>query len=193
MASVELQNDLDDYLDQAEDPTGGYPLDDGERPWKIADDSAADWCLRKLARARARQDEVDDLLKERMEHLSAWYSNVIVPMEKEVGHWVGLLNEYALWRRQETGSASVKLPNGELRTRLHDKGGTVEVSDAKALLAWLDNHEDLMVAWCKLEPLPQVSRLKDAVVVTAAGVTYEGEVLPGLSVRPETISAEART
>jgi hypothetical protein len=190
---TELEAQLDDYLEQAEDPTGGYPLDGGDRPWKVGDDSAADWCLRKLARARARQAEIDALMEERLENLRRWHEQASAPQAQEEAHWTGLLYEYALWRRQETGTASVKLPNGELLTRKTNSGGSVEISDAKALLAWLDEHEDLMDRWCKLEPVPQISRLKPDVAMTPSGVTWEGEVLPGLSVRPEVIKPEART
>jgi hypothetical protein len=192
MTMPQLEQELDDYLEQVEDPTGGYPLDSGERPWTITDDSAADWCLRKLARVRARRAEVDMLLADRMEHLRRWHENAIAPLDKDEDHWTGLLAEYALWRRNETGAASVKLPNGELTTRLTDRGGAVEVTDAKALLAWLDDHPDLLEQWCKLEAVPQVSRLKKDVVITASGPTYEGEFVPGLGVRPETIQAQAR-
>jgi hypothetical protein len=192
MTVARLEEDLDNYLEEVEDPTGGYPLDGGERPWKPTDDSAADWCLRKLARARAQRAEVDNLLKERIEHLRRWHEDATAPLAKEEGHWLGLLEDYALWRREETGAKSVKLPNGELATRL--QRAAVEITDAKALLAWLDDQDaDLMDRWCKLEPQPQVSRLKEDVAITPAGVCYEGEVIPGLGVRPDVIKVEAHT
>lgn len=192
MHVVRIEEDLDNYLEEVEDPTGGYPLDSGERPWKPVDDSAADWCLRKLARARAQRAEVDKLLRERVEHLQRWHQDATAPLLKEEAHWTGLLDEYALWRREETGAKSVKLPNGELATRLYHEA--VEITDFKALLAWLDEQDvDLLDRWCKLEPQPQVSRLKDDVAITSAGVCYQGEVVPGLGVRAEAIKTDVRT
>jgi Bacteriophage Mu Gam like protein len=188
MTTTELGSQLDDYLEMVEQP----PDQDREGPWRITDDGAADWALRKLARARARQQEVDNLLKDRMDHLRAWHRDASEPLDREVAHWTALLEAYALERREQTGAASVRLPNGELVTRKVNRA--VEITDARALLAWLDDQPtELLDRWCKLDPTPQISRLKADVAITSAGVTYEGEVVPGLSVRPEAVKPDVRT
>lgn len=174
MSTAEYEGALDDFLDDVETPEGYYEGDQlvtvedagptvHERPWRIPDDGAADWALRKLARAKARHEEVRQLMIARQEKLREWEQEVLRPIRSDEAHWTALLDEYALRRREETGTPSVKLPNGTLGTTLRDKGGSVEIHDPTALDVFLMANPALQKEWCKITAEPQVGRFKTAV------------------------------
>jgi hypothetical protein len=175
------ESDLDDWLDDQERPPDYYESrisDQGETvgnvpeglrpPWKITDDGAADWALRKLLRAKAEVDKIRLMAQDRIDTIRQWQATVSGPPIGQVAHWRGLLEEYALRRRQETGKPSVKLPNGTLATTEHK--ATVEITSPEHLLAWLGKNLPLREVWCKITVEPQVSRLKDQVLATVGSV-----------------------
>lgn len=162
-----IENELDDYLAEAEKPEG-YEPEAG--PWLPQDDAAADWCLRKLAKAEQQAHELDLLVNDRIEHLRAWYHERHVPLDNEIAHWRAILEDYALRRRERTGAKSVSLPNGELLTRTLNKGGAVEIADKSELRRWLEQRPDREHAWCKIEPEPQVSKIRTEVEMVDGSV-----------------------
>ena len=165
-ATNPIEDDLDEFLADVEQPPDYHPpeVEGGATspgPWKIEDDGAADWCLRKLARVMARQAAVRELMQERLRHLQEWEQARLKEPRAEEAHWRGLLDDYALRRREATKQPSVSLPNGVLSTR--KSGEAVEVAFEWELLAWLDLIPGMRARWCKIEPEPQVSRFKDEV------------------------------
>jgi Bacteriophage Mu Gam like protein len=177
--SSAFEDELDEFLDDAEAPDSWRTWVTAEAhpdrvehpgPWTIPDDGAADWALRKLAKAQAARAEVQRLAKARMTKIQQWLYDVEAPLIHDEAHWGALLSEYALRRRKETGKPSVRLPNGTLGTTLRDKGGSVEIADVAALAAFLDARPEVEARWCKIDVEPQISRFKDEVEIRVGAI-----------------------
>lgn len=171
-------SDLDTYLDEVERPPDYYgPRDEYmagatepfRPPWRPENDAAADWALRKLAKAQSVLADHKQRAAERIANITLWLSAVSRPLEATINHFEGQLKDYALRRREQTGEKSVKLPSGTLGTTLHNKGGAVEITAKTELLAWLATYHDLEDRWCKIELEPQVSKIKAEVFIDNNG------------------------
>lgn len=191
--------ELDEYLDHLEQPddyhspeVDQYPREpDGgpQGPWSVQNDGAADWALRKLAKVKAKRAEVHQLADERLANIHRWSHEVDAPLIADEARWNFLLSDYALRRREETGEKSVKLPNGTLGTTLHNQGGAVEITAKAELLAWLATYHDLEDRWCKIDPEPQVSRIKPEVFIESGAIC--GNCGEPIVLIPESHEAEA--
>lgn len=169
--------ELDDWLDDAERPADYYEdqVSDEEAepegarpPWRIEDDGAADWCLRKMQRALGEVAKIQRMAKDRIDNVRAWEEQAQRGPASTVRHWRGLLEEYVLRQRAESGVKSISLPSGSLHTIHHRAGAQVTAPDL--LLAWLDRHPELRETWCKVTVEPQVSRIKDHVAFVMGSV-----------------------
>lgn len=172
MSTQPIEEDLDAFLDDAERPPGYHEESqdapegaDPRAPWRIEDDGAADWALRQLGRVLARREQVDRFAKERTDTIKAWHAGQRGSIDHKERRWRGLLERYALERRELTGQPGVKLPNGTLTTLLQNKGGRVDIADPPLLKGWLNLHPEIQARWCKIDPEPQVSRFKDEVQI----------------------------
>jgi Bacteriophage Mu Gam like protein len=164
--STPYEQDLDEFLAEAEAPPD---IEARDGPWKIPDDGAANWCLRKLAQAEADLARIQATAAEHERRIATWRDKVAKRPTHDRDRWTALLREYALRRREQTGEKSLSLPNGELRT-VH-RPAAVEVTANDLLVEWMESeHPELRAAWCKFVIEAQVSRFKEDVVLANGAV-----------------------
>lgn len=171
------QAELDEFLDDAEAPpdyyldTPGWHNQPGTNiiipdpltrsPWVPTDDGAAEWCLRKLAKVRTQLVAANRLAEDRISNVRSWLLRSTTPLKAEEERWGELLKDYALRRRQETTRRSFELPSGYLTTKA--RAACVVIEDEAALAAFLatPDRKDLQAEWCKIEPKPLVTKIRD--------------------------------
>lgn len=157
----------------------------------VDDDGKADWAMRKYAGAQRRIDAVGARRTAEADRLADWYEEVTRADQQTVNTMKGLLSEYAVQVRADTGEKqkSVSTPHGKVSTRT--SGGLPAVSSVEDLLGWAEEH-GLMVTRIKYEVEKGV--LNEAAkewAVTEDGmyVTPDGEQVPGLFHTPVTVNA----
>jgi hypothetical protein len=148
------------------DPDAGTGSRGG--PYRLDGPGSADWAMRKLGQARAAiaarraehqawMDEVD----ERVAQLATWLADVIRDDVATADRMTGLLSEYAMRERRETGRATLKLPSGEVATKA--TGARLSIIDLAGFTLWAQEHMPAAIApepepkpWT---PIAQISRV----------------------------------
>lgn len=168
----------DDYLDIAkgerEAGVGGYTL---------TDDDAADWALRKLAKARADIEQAERMADERKKLIDRWLQDSTASDCQTVEFFTGLLSEYhSRVLADDPDRKTLDLPSGRVKSRTYKPA--VVIDDLDELVEWLvevDRADE--ITWT-----PKVGVRKVRKFVTAHDgdpVDMDlGERVPGLSVRP---------
>ncbi|WP_193063419.1 host-nuclease inhibitor Gam family protein [Oceanobacillus oncorhynchi] len=104
----ELQDDLIQYLEEQEQTE--------KESYKIRNDSAANWALRKIKQAQQKQEEVNALAVDEIEKINRWSEEENAKNQKDIDYFQGLLAQYAMEKRQQDSEfKSLKLPNGRIR------------------------------------------------------------------------------
>lgn len=100
-------------------PPLGAPRDEYEREsWRIEDERAAEWVMRKLSRFRAREQELTELRVEYQAQLEDWWQDATRGLAGDIKWATGALMDWAARRRDEDPEAkSIALPSGRVATR----------------------------------------------------------------------------
>lgn len=155
----------------------------------IDDDSKADWALRKIAQARRKLAQAQQLAEMEISRIQEWLRGQTEDANRTIGHFEALLYEYMQRVRAEDPKArSRKLPHGRLQLRSSVKW----TYDDEALLAWLQANRPEFVR-TKYEPdKAGLKRTVTADVQTGRAIDpTTGEAIPGVSVAEvETFSTE---
>lgn len=159
----------------------GEPLperEDGE-PFRVTDDTLADWALERQARAQAEVDRVKAIAAEKRRQLAQWEQDATRGPLHSVEHYKALGVDYyrQLFERNPKLPKTYKLPSGTLSRRACRV--SYEVIDATALVEWAAENDPAILS----EPKPLVSALKgDGYTLTDGGdiVSATGEVVPGV-------------
>lgn len=115
--------------------------EDGEpedpKPWRIPNDSQADWAMALYAKAKA---ELSRIALERDEHIARareWYDRRTRDAARDAAFFGPHLEEYAIRRREETGHKvkTVDLPSGRITTT-RASAPKPAIANGLALLEW---------------------------------------------------------
>jgi hypothetical protein len=136
-----VEAEAEEALDGLDEPAE----EAGPSRFKVRDPASADWALRKLAKVRARQEEVRALAARQREAVMAVVARHLAPVDEweadqaerlghEEAYFEGLLAE---WHREvlaeDPRQRTVRLPHGELVARKAPDRFEV---DEKEFLAW---------------------------------------------------------
>lgn len=194
--------DLDTYLDvvdEGDDPDlFAAAVDDSGRPrgpkfvhqWRIEDDSAAEWAMRRVAAFDAEVSSMAERADEWATRIRAWFENGTRPLARRRAFFVAHLERYATVRREQTGKATLNLPSGKVSTR--SAGAAVVVADEAAVIAWAKANLDDVTreTVIKVAESILVSGLREVVSIAGETVVVDGgEIVPGVAVRPAGVSA----
>jgi phage host-nuclease inhibitor protein Gam len=146
--------------------------------FRIEDDSAASWAMRKLATIRTKQKENIAIADAEIERLTEWVESVNHPLERDASYFENLLADYGRRQRIESDRKSVVLPYGEIKTRA---GSAKWHINAEIIMAWLK--ENGFTNLIKVKEEPSLTALKETFLTNDGRVlTPEGEVVPGVTV-----------
>lgn len=101
---------LNEYLESQEQTE--------QESFKVTDDSAANWALRKIKHYQEQQEQNNALALAEIEKIEAWNKQENQKAQGSIDYFQGLLAAYAL-RKRETDPKfkSLKLPNGSIKFR----------------------------------------------------------------------------
>jgi hypothetical protein len=141
---------LDDALEPDDWPGDAFEIDedvmarpdlDPERePWRIRDDHAATWALRKRRHALDEIERAEKLARDQIRQIERFVEGVRAQQSRRVTLFEALLRDYydreIFPSKSKKDGYAHKLPDGTLTS----KAGSLktEIVDAKAALAWLE-------------------------------------------------------
>lgn len=125
-----------EYLAHLDEEIGADATPGNDR-FVVTDDSAADWCCRKIEAARRRMAQREAFVGSEIERLTQWQKEQDARDQATIDYMTGLLRQY-FEKLREAGvlgkSKSYKLPHGTLQARA--SGPRWARQDPEALLAW---------------------------------------------------------
>lgn len=158
--------------------------------FRVDVDSQATWAMRKARAAALRVREVDRIAAAEVERIQEWALRERTRPERDLAFFTHLLEDYALRVRQaDPRRKSVVTPYGKVQTRSQDDA--VKVEDPEAFVTWARaNATDLIKT---VEAPAPIAEIRKAVDVTAENLVIfgDGEVVPGLVVKPGGVTAKA--
>lgn len=179
---IELENDLNNYLEQ---------FTDIKAPFEIKDDKAADWALRKIREAEARIEQVQRFADERKAEIDAWAETATEREAHTITFFTGLLQAYhhSIYKENHR-IKTIKLPAGELQLR---KSQPQYIRDDDKLTAWLKAHRPEFV---RIKESPDWAEAKRAFAVAGRHLVdpETGEIVDGVEVyEPEEPTFRVKT
>lgn len=163
--------------------------DEGRERFRIRNDRMCAWGVRKLAEALRRQAQVKAVRDAEVARVDAWAKAESGKFDRDVAYFTAILSEYALDVRDVEDRKSVSTPYGVVQTR--EGGGGWEVSDEAALIAWAKASRPDLVKVTESFSLADAKRTLEA-ADGGVVVPTTGETVPGLKVRPTTVTASVK-
>lgn len=189
---------LTDYVADHDAPDGWTTAEieqtltaaDWPERFRIFDDSAAAWAMRKLRSIRKRQDSNRIIAEDEIDRIQSWLDDVNGPLDVHATYFESILRDYAIRVREnpDDGRKTLNLPAGKVSTR---PGSDRWEIDADTFLPWArENHPDLI----RVKEEPALSEIKAAILVESGTPhTEDGEVVPGVIVNPQPMSVSFKT
>jgi hypothetical protein len=163
-------------MDWDEPDTGS---EDRER-FRVENDSQAVWAMRKLAAAKARLNDIALIAESEIARVQHWAEQQSREPMRNTEYFEGILVEYGMSQRAE-GRKTVSTPYGAIKSRTGQPKYTF--TDRDEFIAWAKANRPGWVA-VKEEPALSVIRAE-----TEGAVDSDtGEIIPGLSVDPASVS-----
>jgi hypothetical protein len=134
--------------------------------WRITDDAAAEWALRRYAAADDEIAELNEQADTWRKQIDDWLAERTARPAATRAFFGQLLADYALRYREATGRATVILPSGAVPTR--NESPKAVVADADAFVAWAN---ESMPEAVKRTPLVSELRRRVAITETETGRT----------------------
>ncbi|WP_163579076.1 host-nuclease inhibitor Gam family protein [Gracilibacillus saliphilus] len=101
--------ELQEYLEQEEQTN---------EPFKVTDDSSANWTLRVIKELQDQIKDNSELAQSEIEKIESWETQEKEKLQKQIDRFESLLAQYAMERREEDPNfKSRKLPNGYIGFR----------------------------------------------------------------------------
>jgi phage host-nuclease inhibitor protein Gam len=161
--------------------------DDPNLPrWRIEDDGAAEWAMRKLARELQARGPIVDQAEAWTSRIEEWLKATLAPFDRRIRWWEGHLTDYAR-RQREAGRKTVSLPSGKVSTR--PVPASVKVADEAQVLAGLpaEVRELVVKESVRLRELQQATAVaRTATLHLACNHSFECVVLDPKEIGPVT-------
>ncbi len=159
----------------------GIPEDQEQRErFKIESKDQAIWALRKIAQAKADQDENTRAAQAEIDRIAVWRNEENEKLQRSVSFFESLLHEYFMQLREDDPKLkTMKLPHGSLKMRAQQPDFIY--------------NEDELLEWAKVF-MPEVVVVKETVSKNPVKkhIRETGEMVPGVTIteRPEKFIVE---
>lgn len=162
-------------------------------PFRIEDDSAADWAVSRLADVRQEVEALELMATRELERIKTWRDSQIKALESKSTFFTSLLEDYARRQRNDADRKSISVPHGKISTRFTQP--KFEIND-EIFMPWALEHAPQLV---RVKQEPSVSAMREHLVIDGTklidpqtGAIVEGAVatLPELSITIKTNEEE---
>lgn len=184
---------LEEELERVLDVGPELGTEEARQRFRITTEDLADWALRKVARLRAEKQARRELAQREIGRIQEWLDRELAKLDRDERFFVNALVDYhRLVLATNPRAKTLSLPHGTVKARV--VGASPTLVDESATLAWAENARPEVVKvkksldWAGLKKLLAV----DPDEVHCVDPTT-GEVVPGVTVKPETVSFTVST
>jgi hypothetical protein len=162
--------------------------DEEKQRFQITGIDSLNWTFRKLAAYKAKENEITELAKAERERIDRWEEEQKKSIQQNIEFFEQLIHEYHAKVLQDDPKAkTLSTPYGKSKAR--KSKAQPEKADEKAILQHvIDNKMDEYIKtslkWADLKKTLQVAEVNGKQVV----VDENGQIVPGVEVKPETIT-----
>ncbi len=121
-------------------------------PFRIDNDSAADWAVTRLADLRSKAEALELMASQEIERIKTWRDDELKSLLSRNAFFTLLLEDYARRQRNDVDRKSISVPHGKISTRFTQP--KFEIAD------------EIFMPWA-LEHAPQLVRVKQEASVSA--------------------------
>lgn len=152
-----------------------------DRRWRIADDGAADWAIKKIKTEKDELDRITALGEQEISHIKEQIERAKRRYEQNTAFLTSMLEHYfdtVEHKKTKAGTETYRLLHGQL---VRKPGGIKAEQDQEKLVQWLrqNGREDLI----KVEESARWGELKKELIFvgTVATLADTGEIVDGVT------------
>jgi hypothetical protein len=159
-----------------------------ETRFEITDLNSLNWAFRKLTALKSKEKEIKQLANVERDRIAEWEKGELTSVTGSIGFFEGLIQLYhANQIAQDPKVKTISTPYGKSKTR--KSGEAPEKQDEEKILQYvieneLDEFIKNSVKWADLKKSLKIVEISGEKVV----VDENGQVVPGVTVKPESIS-----
>jgi sulfur carrier protein ThiS len=159
-----------------------------ETRFEITDLNSLNWAFRKLTALKSKEKEVKQLANVERDRIAEWEKSELSSITNSANFFESLITIYhANQLAQDPKAKTISTPYGKSKTR--KSGEAPEKQDEEKLLQYvieneLDEFIKNSVKWADLKKSLKIVEISGEKVV----VDENGQVVPGVTVKPESIS-----
>lgn len=156
--------------------------------YEIKDLESLNWAFRKLAALKSQEKEIKQLANIERDRIAAWEKSELSTIGNSTSFFESLIQNYHAQQLAENPKAkTISTPYGKSKTRR--SGESVEKIDENQLLEYVFENDlaefiKSSVKWADLKKTLLIAEISGEKAV----VDENGQLVPGVSVKPESVS-----
>lgn len=159
-----------------------------QQQFEISDLESLNWAFRKLSALKTQEKEIQQLANVERDRIAQWEKGELTPIHNSMSFFESHIQRYhAEQLAADPKQKTISTPYGKSKTRKSKE--TPEQADKEQLLNYaieneLDDCLKTEVKWADLKKTLKIVEIGDEKVV----VDENGQLVPGVTVKPESIS-----
>ncbi|TCW58977.1 Gam-like protein [Bacillus thuringiensis] len=163
-------------------------LQDAEQRFEIHDLESLNWAFRKLTALKAEEKKVTTLANVERDRIANWEKNELNPIHDSIGFFESHVQRYhAEQLAADPKQKTISTPYGKSKTRKSSEAPE-KADEAKLLDYAIENELDdcikTEIKWGELKKKFKIEKIGGEKVI----VDEDGQIVPGVTVKPESIS-----
>ncbi|OBZ60067.1 hypothetical protein BAQ45_11410 [Bacillus pacificus] len=159
-----------------------------EQKFEITDINGLNWAFRKLAALKAQEKEVTTLANVERDRITEWEQSELKPIHNSISFFEGHIQRYhAEQLAADPKQKTISTPYGKSKTR-KSKEAPEQQDKAQVLQYAIENNLDdclkTEVKWTDFKKKLKIVEISGEKVI----VDEDGQIVPGVTVKPESIS-----
>ncbi|PEW66990.1 hypothetical protein CN448_18850 [Bacillus cereus] len=163
-------------------------LQDAEQQFEITDINGLNWAFRKISALKAKEKEITTLANVERDRITQWEQSELKPIHNSISFFEGHIQRYhAEQLAADPKQKTISTPYGKSKTRKSKE--TPDKSDEALLLDYVIQNDLAQfiknsVKWADLKKSLKIVEISGEKVI----VDEDGQIVPGVTVKPESIS-----
>lgn len=159
-----------------------------EQRFEITDLESLNWAFRKISALKTEEKNIKQLANVERDRINVWEQQELSPIHNSISFFEGLIQKYHAEQLAENPKTkTISTPYGKSKTRKSKEAP--EKENEEVLLQYvieneMDDYIENSVKWADLKKSLKITEISGEKVV----VDENGQLVPGVSVKPESIS-----
>ncbi|MBZ4221909.1 host-nuclease inhibitor Gam family protein [Bacillus wiedmannii] len=163
-------------------------LQDAEQQFEITDINGLNWAFRKLSALKSKEKEINQLANVERDRIAEWEKGELISVHNSITFFESHIQRYhAEQLAADPKQKTISTPYGKSKTRKSSEAPE-QKDKAQVLQYAIENHLDdclkTEVKWGDLKKKFKIAEISGEKVV----VDEDGQIVPGVTVKPESIS-----